>query len=87
MKTVAAGRLYDPLKNRILGTLQGIVPAVLLDFYFPCILILQHVVPVGYSELSVMRRNDAESVIVRPGCKFVGESKSAPITSLGPETK
>ena len=34
---------------------------------------LQHVVPVGYSELSIMRRNDAESLIVRPGCKFVGE--------------
>ena len=56
-------------------------------FQFLFVLFLQHAVPVGYSELSVMRRNDAESVIVRPGCKFVGESKSAPITSLGPETK
>ena len=60
----------------------------MLDFDFLCLkrifhvklnlphFYVQHVVPVGYSELSVMRRNDAESLIVRPGCKFVGESAS-----------
>ena len=44
-------------------------------FQFLFVLFLQHAVPVGYSEMSIMKRNDAESLIVRPGCKFVGESK------------
>ena len=30
-------------------------------------------IPKGYTELSFMKRNDAESVVVRPGCKFVGK--------------
>ena len=30
-------------------------------------------VSTGYSELSFRERNEAESVIVKPGCKFVGK--------------
>merc|ERR1711879_430365 len=30
----------------------------------------------GYSELSYRQRNEAESVIVKPGCKFVGYDRA-----------
>ena len=38
----------------------------------------EYKVPIGYSELpsfsfSGPKRNDAESVLVRPGCKFIGK--------------
>ena len=33
-------------------------------------------VSTGYSELSFRERNEAESVIVKPGCKFVGKISS-----------
>ena len=36
-------------------------------------------VPIGYTELpriafSAAKKNDAESVLVRPGCKFIGKT-------------
>ena len=30
-------------------------------------------VSTGYSELSYRERNEAESIIVKPGCKFIGK--------------
>ena len=41
----------------------------------------EHEVPIGYSELprfslSGPKKNDAESVLVRPGCKFIGKMDS-----------
>ena len=30
-------------------------------------------VPTGYTELSFRERNEAEAVIVKPGCKFIGK--------------
>ena len=30
-------------------------------------------VSAGYTELSFRERNEAEAVVVRPGCKFIGE--------------
>ena len=43
----------------------------------------EHKVPIGYSELPRFsltgpKKNDAESVLVRPGCKFIGK-----MTQLG----
>ena len=40
----------------------------------------EYEVPIGYSELpsfsfSGPKRNDAESVLVRPGCKFIGKQR------------
>ena len=32
----------------------------------------EYAVPTGYTKLPFMRRNDAESVLVRAGCKLVG---------------
>ena len=30
-------------------------------------------IPRGYTELSIWKRNDAEAVVVKPGCRFIGK--------------